>query len=459
MMKSMDIKANILIVDDEKNIRDGLKIALSRDGYNIFLASDGLEALDILKEEEIDVVITDLKMPNLDGDSLMKKIIKEHNNIPVIILTGHGTVENAVQAMRDGAYDFLTKPLNLDKLSLIVSRAVSQRRLIIENRNLQLKIDSLGKVQVIGKSGKMAKIYEIVENVAPTKASVLILGENGVGKELIANMIYEMSNRKDKPFIKVHCAALAESLLESELFGHEKGAFTGAIKTKKGRFELADGGTLFLDEIGEISPQIQVKLLRVLQERSFERVGGEETIQVDVRIISATNKDLKELVEQGKFREDLYYRLNVVQLNIPPLRERKEDIPLFITQFIADFAKENNKIIKDITAKARGCLYNYSWPGNIRELRNVLESAVVLCKNGIIDVEDLPPHIVNEEESLNILKVELPTTMKNIEKKAIISTLRITNGNKSKAAELLDLNRKTLHTKIAEYEIQLEEKS
>lgn len=453
----MDIKANILIVDDEKNIRDGLKIALLREGYNIFLASDGLEALDILKEEEIDVVITDLKMPNLDGDALMKRIIKEYFNIPVIILTGHGTVENAVQAMRDGAYDFLTKPLNLDKLSLIVSRAVSQRRLIIENRNLQLKIDSIGKGQVIGKSGKMAKIYEIVENVAPTKASVLILGENGVGKELIANMIYELSNRKDKPFIKVHCAALAESLLESELFGHEKGAFTGAIKTKKGRFELADGGTLFLDEIGEISPQIQVKLLRVLQERSFERVGGEETITVDVRIISATNKDLKELVEQGKFREDLYYRLNVVQLNIPPLRERREDIPLFISKFIADFSKENNKVIKDITARARACLYNYSWPGNIRELRNVIESAVVLCKNGIIDIDDLPPHIVNEEDSLNILKIELPTTMKNIEKKAIISTLRITNGNKSKAAELLDLNRKTLHTKIAEYEIGLEE--
>ncbi len=453
----MDIKANILIVDDEKNIRDGLKIALLRDGYNVFLASDGLEALEILKEEDIDVVITDLKMPNLDGDALMKRIIKEYFNIPVIILTGHGTVENAVQAMRDGAYDFLTKPLNLDKLSLIVSRAVSQRRLIIENRNLQLKIDSLGKGQVIGKSGKMAKIYEIVENVAPTKASVLIQGENGVGKELIANMIYELSNRKDKPFIKVHCAALAESLLESELFGHEKGAFTGAIKTKKGRFELADGGTLFLDEIGEISPQIQVKLLRVLQERSFERVGGEETISVDVRIISATNKDLKDLVEHGKFREDLYYRLNVVQLNIPPLRERREDIPLFISKFITDFSKENNKVIKDITARARACLYNYSWPGNIRELRNVIESAVVLCKNGVIDVDDLPPHIVNEEESLNILKIELPTTMKNIEKKAIISTLRITNGNKSKAAELLDLNRKTLHTKIAEYEIELEE--
>ncbi|HOJ65258.1 MAG TPA: sigma-54 dependent transcriptional regulator [Spirochaetota bacterium] len=451
------MKANILIVDDEKNIRDGLKIALLRDGYNVFLASDGLEALEILKEEDIDVVITDLKMPNLDGDALMKRIIKEYFNIPVIILTGHGTVENAVQAMRDGAYDFLTKPLNLDKLSLIVSRAVSQRRLIIENRNLQLKIDSLGKGQVIGKSGKMAKIYEIVENVAPTKASVLIQGENGVGKELIANMIYELSNRKDKPFIKVHCAALAESLLESELFGHEKGAFTGAIKTKKGRFELADGGTLFLDEIGEISPQIQVKLLRVLQERSFERVGGEETISVDVRIISATNKDLKDLVEHGKFREDLYYRLNVVQLNIPPLRERREDIPLFISKFITDFSKENNKVIKDITARARACLYNYSWPGNIRELRNVIESAVVLCKNGVIDVDDLPPHIVNEEESLNILKIELPTTMKNIEKKAIISTLRITNGNKSKAAELLDLNRKTLHTKIAEYEIELEE--
>ncbi|HPO49108.1 MAG TPA: sigma-54 dependent transcriptional regulator, partial [Spirochaetota bacterium] len=250
------MNANILIVDDEKNIREGLGIALKRDGHNIYLAGDGDEALKIIKKEDIDLVITDLKMPNLDGDALMKTILKEYKNIPVIMLTGHGTVETAVRAMRDGAYDFLTKPLNLDKLSLIVKRAISQRQLIIENRNLLSKIQNIGKNKIIGRSEKMAKIFDIVEHVAPTKTSVLILGENGVGKELIANMLYELSKRNDKPFIKVHCAALSESLLESELFGHEKGAFTGAIKSKKGRFELADGGTLFLDEIGEISPQI-----------------------------------------------------------------------------------------------------------------------------------------------------------------------------------------------------------
>ena len=452
----MAIKANILVVDDEKNIREGLGLALKRDDHILFLAADGIDALRIMKTEEIDLVITDLRMPNMDGDTLMKTILKEYFNIPVIILTGHGTVETAVQAMRDGAYDFLTKPINLEKLSLIVTRAISQRQLIIENRNLQSKIETFGKGKIIGKSEKMSKIYEIVEQVAPTKASVLILGENGVGKELITNMIYQLSKRRDKPFIKVHCAALSESLLESELFGHEKGAFTGAIKTKKGRFELADGGTIFLDEIGEISPQLQVKLLRVLQERCFERVGGEETIQVDLRIITATNRDLKAEIETGKFREDLYYRLNVVQINVPPLRERKDDIPLLISSFLSDFVRENNKIIKEISSKAKVALYNYNWPGNVRELRNVLESAVVLSKNQIIDVDDLPPYIVQEGEESNILRVNMPTTMQEIEKLAIISTLKLTNGKKSKAAELLHLNRKTLHNKIAEYEIKID---
>jgi len=448
----MAIKANILVVDDEKNIREGLGLALKRDDHILFLAADGIDALRIMKTEEIDLVITDLRMPNMDGDTLMKTILKEYFNIPVIILTGHGTVETAVQAMRDGAYDFLTKPINLEKLSLIVTRAISQRQLIIENRNLQSKIETFGKGKIIGKSEKMSKIYEIVEQVAPTKASVLILGENGVGKELITNMIYQLSKRRDK----VHCAALSESLLESELFGHEKGAFTGAIKTKKGRFELADGGTIFLDEIGEISPQLQVKLLRVLQERCFERVGGEETIQVDLRIITATNRDLKAEIETGKFREDLYYRLNVVQINVPPLRERKDDIPLLISSFLSDFVRENNKIIKEISSKAKVALYNYNWPGNVRELRNVLESAVVLSKNQIIDVDDLPPYIVQEGEENNILRVNMPTTMQEIEKLAIISTLKLTNGKKSKAAELLHLNRKTLHNKIAEYEIKID---
>lgn len=451
----MNIKANILIVDDEKNIREGLKISLTKDGHNIFLACDGVDALKIMKVEEIDIVIADLKMPNMDGGILMKEILKKYFNVPVIILTGHGTIENAVKLMRDGAYDFLTKPLNLEKLSLIVVRAISQRQLMIENRDLQSKIKHSEIGKIIGKSDKMVNIFEKIEQVASTKASILIQGENGVGKEVIANMIYELSNRKDKPFIKLHCAALSESLLESELFGHEKGAFTGAIKTKKGRFELADGGTLFLDEIGEISPKIQVKLLRVLQERSFERVGGEETLHVDVRIISATNLDLKAEIDKGNFREDLYYRLNVISIIVPTLKERKEDIPLFISNFLSEFCLENNKVINEITPKAKNALINYEWPGNVREMRNILESAVILSKNQIIDIHDLPAYIANVDDSENVLKLNIPSKIEEIEKKAIIATLKITNGNKSKASELLGITRKTLQNKLAEYEDNL----
>lgn len=451
----MNIKANILVVDDEKNIRDGLRLSLNKDGHNVFIAIDGQEALSTMKKEEIDIVITDLKMPNMDGESLMNNITKNYFNVPVIILTGHGTIENAVTLMRDGAYDFLTKPLNLEKLSLIVSRAISQRQLIIENRDLQSKLKHSEFGKVIGKSDKMKKIFEKVQQIAQTKATVLIQGENGVGKEVIGNMLNEFSARKDKPFIKVHCAALSESLLESELFGHEKGSFTGAIKDKKGRFELADGGTLFLDEIGEISKKIQIKLLRVLQERSFERVGGEETITVDVRLISATNMDLKKLVEAGKFREDLYYRLNVIQIDVPPLRDRRDDIPIFISNFLTEFSKENNKVINEITQKAKASLLNYDWPGNVRELRNVLESAVVLLKSNVIDNEDLPQHIRDINEGTNTLRLEMPAKIEDIEKKAIISTLKITNGNKSKASELLGITRKTLLNKLSGYDIKL----
>lgn len=451
----MKLKANVLIVDDEKNIRDGLKISLTKDEHVVFTAADGLDALSIMEKEEIDVVITDLLMPNMDGGTLMKKITEEYFNVPVIVLTGHGTIENAVQLMREGAYDFLTKPPNLEKLSLIVERAILSRQLIIENRELQSKIKSTEAGKIIGKSEKMMNVLEKIQNVAQTKTSILIQGENGVGKELVANLIYELSNRKDNPFIKVHCAALSESLLESELFGHEKGAFTGAIKTKKGRFELADGGTIFLDEIGEISQSIQVKLLRIIQERKFERVGGEVTLSTDVRIISATNLDLKKEVERGKFREDLYYRLNVIEITVPPLRSRKEDIPLFISNFLQEFSKENNKLIKNISNKAKTALINYEWPGNVRELRNVLESAVVLSKDQTIDVDDLPPYIAYSEDSQNLLKIEIPATIENIEKKAIIATLKVTNGNKTKASMLLGITRKTLQNKISDYKIEV----
>ena len=329
---------NILIVDDEKGIRDGLRLFLKREGHSTFTAEDGKEALEILEKNDIDLVISDLRMPHINGDELLAFIKKDYSGVQVIILTGHGTVENAVEAMRNGAYDFLIKPLNLDKLGLIVKRALSQRQLEIDNKLLKKKLNIFSK-QMIGKSDKMIKISNLIEQVAPSKTSVLILGENGVGKEVIANLIHDFSNRKSNPFIKVHCAALSENLLESELFGHEKGAFTGAVKEKKGRFELADKGTIFLDEIGEISQNIQVKLLRVIQEKSFERVGGEKTINVDVRIIAATNRNLKKEVEEGRFREDLYYRLNVVQITVPPLRERKEDILLMMSSFIQNFSE------------------------------------------------------------------------------------------------------------------------
>ena len=450
------MKFNVLIVDDEKNIREGLGKALELEDYNVFLAADGKEALAIINTEEVDLIITDLKMPEMSGEELLKKVASAYPTVPVIILTGHGTIESAVNAMRDGAYDFITKPLNLDRLSLLVKRALQNRELVLQHRALQEEIDLIGErnryAKIIGKSPQMRRVMEVVEQVAATKASVLITGESGVGKELIADAIHKLSPRKDKPHIKVHCAALSESLLESELFGHEKGAFTGAVARKRGRFELAHTGSIFLDEIGEISQSVQIKILRVLQEKRFERVGGEETQEVDVRIISATNRDLKTEIEKGNFREDLYYRLNVVNIHVPPLRERKEDIPLLAAAFLKEFAEENGKSIEGIDHKANLALYNYSWPGNIRELRNSIESAVVLCKGNIITTEDLPPSVVTGEEGTYI-KIDLGVSMEEAERVIIESTLNYCNGNKSRTAEVLGIGRKTLHRKISEYDI------
>jgi DNA-binding NtrC family response regulator len=450
------MKFNILIVDDEKNIREGLGKALELEDYNILLAADGREALTVINSEEIDLIITDLKMPEMSGEELLKKVSSAYPTVPVIILTGHGTIESAVNAMRDGAYDFITKPLNLDRLSLLVRRALANRELILQHRALQDEINLIGErnryAKIIGKSSQMRRVMEVVEQVAATKASVLITGESGVGKELIADAIHNLSPRKDKPHIKVHCAALSESLLESELFGHEKGSFTGAVARKRGRFELAHMGSIFLDEIGEISQSVQIKILRVLQEKRFERVGGEETQEVDTRIISATNRDLKAEIEKGNFREDLFYRLNVVNIHVPPLRERKEDVPLLATVFLREFAEENGKMIEGIDHKAHLALYNYSWPGNIRELRNSIESAVVMCKGNIITVEDLPPSVVTGEEGTYI-KIDLGVSLEEAERVIIESTLNYCNGNKSKTAEVLGIGRKTLHRKINEYDI------
>ena len=440
------MKFNILVVDDEINIRRGLAMGLADEGYEVLEAGSGTEAVKILASKEVDLVITDLKMPEMTGDELLKHITANYKNIPVIILTGHGTIETAVQMMHDGAYDFMTKPLNLDHLFLIIKRALSNRQLILEHNELQAQVEKMKATSnmIVGKSPKMRQIMETVEQVAGTRASILLTGESGTGKEVIADAIQALSDRRDKPFIKVHCAALAESLIESELFGHEKGAFTNAFTQKKGKFELADKGTIFLDEIGEINQNIQVKLLRIIQEREFERVGGTETIKVDVRIISATNKNLRQEVQKGTFREDLFYRLNVVNIEIPPLRERKEDILLMATAFMNRFAKENNKQITGMDSKVMAILYNHPWRGNIRELENCMENAVIMCRGNMIMVDDLP-FAMRKETGDNFIKIKLGTTMDNAEKTLIMATLDMCKGNKSKAAEVLAIGRKTLH--------------
>ncbi len=443
----------LLVVDDEKNIREGLAASLKLDNYDVETAANGDEGWKRFELGDIDLVITDLRMPGLSGEELLKRISIESPGVPVIVLTGHGTVENAVDAMRNGAYDFLTKPVNLDRLSLLVKRALQNRELVLRHKRLEEELEKSKQFKtMIGTSAPMRKVFDTISRVAPTKASILITGESGVGKELVADAIHELSPRKDKPLIKVHCAALAASLLESELFGHEKGAFTGATARKRGRFELAHEGTLFLDEIGEIDQNIQIKLLRVLQEKKFERVGGEETLEVDVRLITATNKNLKEEIDKGTFREDLYYRLNVVNIDVPPLRERKDDLPLFISSFIKEFAQENGKIIENIDERSRAALYSYNWPGNVRELRNCIESAVVMCKGNSITMEDMPPTLQNSSYE-GWIRIPLGTSLSESEKIIIMDTLSSQKGNKSKTAEVLNIGRKTLHRKLAEFNV------
>lgn len=447
--------ATILIADDEVNILSGLEIAFKEEGWNVLCASDGLDAWEKINKNDVDLVITDLKMPKMDGYELLKKISSSYPRLPVIVLTGHGTIETAVETMRDGAVDFFTKPVDLDKLLLVVKKTILNSELKEQNRKLTEEIDKLKKRQqyssIIGKSSKVSQLIEIINQVAPTKASVLITGESGTGKELVSDAIYSLSSRVGKPFVKVHCAALSESLLESELFGHEKGAFTGAAKEKKGRFELADGGTIFLDEIGEINAQTQIKLLRVLQEKEFERVGGEKTIKVDVRVICATNRNLEDEVKKGNFREDLYYRLNVVHISVPPLRERKEDIDMLALSFLKEFNEEDGKKIEGFTKAARKALFSYSWPGNVRELKNTIESAVVLAKGNMIDTDDLPSSILDEGKKEELV-ITLPVTMEEVEKKVIYSTIDYFEGNKSKAADELKIGRKTLYRKLEEFE-------
>jgi two-component system NtrC family response regulator len=384
----------ILIVDDEKNYLIVLEALLSDVGYEVLTAADASKGLEMVRSHDLDLVITDMRMPGMDGMEFLARLHSQQPELPVIIMTAYATVEKAVEAMKRGAFDYITKPFKNDELKLTIRKAIEMHRLVRENRLLSRELQqrfSFGSI--VGQSRAMRKVYGLIEKVAQTRATVLITGESGTGKELIARSIHFNSPRRDKPFVSVSCSALPESLLESELFGHERGAFTGAYTLRKGRFELADGGTLFLDEVGEMSPALQVKLLRVLQEMDFERVGGTRTIRVDARVVAATNRDLKRDVEKGRFREDLYYRLRVVQIEIPPLRERRDDIPLLVHHFLDKAAEANGVKVKRVGEEAFNLLYQYEWAGNVRELENVIERAVILCSGEEIGPDDLPDEI------------------------------------------------------------------
>ncbi len=452
--KSKLSQFTILVVDDEKNTREGLRWALENSSVSVLTAANGLEALEVLQQQPVDLVITDLRMPELDGMELLRRIRKDFPDLPVVILTGHGTIENAVDAMKEGATDYLVKPVNLDELSLVVERIRSQQSLVRENIQLRERVQQMfGFENIVGRSAAMMEVFEKVRMVAPTRASVLIYGESGTGKELIANAIHQNSPRRNKPFVKVNCGALPLTLLESELFGHERGAFTGAVATRRGRFELADGGTLLLDEISETAPEFQVKLLRVLQEGEFERVGGTQTIKVDVRIIAATNKRLDVLVKEGKFREDLYYRLKVVEIDLPPLRERPEDIPLLIEHFLEEFSRYYEKPKPKVQPSVITALQNYHWPGNVRQLRNVLEGAFVMAGTEIT-LKHLPAEIHSEQAKDNYIRIPVTASLAEAERLLIQAALAYNQGNRAKTARQLGIGRKTLYRKMAQYGIE-----
>jgi two-component system NtrC family response regulator len=448
----------ILIVDDEKNYLVILEALLAPEGYEIITENNALNALRLIRETDLDLVITDMRMPGTGGMELLEEAKRIDPELPVIMMTAYGTIEKAVEAMKKQAYDYITKPFRNEELKLTVKKALELYRLKKENRLLSNALSDRFKYgNIIGKSEPMLKIYEMIAKVSQSKASVMITGSSGTGKELIAKAVHYNSPRKNRPFISINCGALTETLLESELFGHERGAFTGAVTMKKGRFELADGGTLFLDEVGEMSPALQVKLLRVLQEMEFERVGGIKTIKVDVRILAASNRRLKEDVDKGIFREDLFYRLNVVHMEVPSLRERVEDIPFLVAHFIDKFRSPKDRKI-ELAPEVWKALYNYSWPGNIRELENTVERAVVLNSDGLIRLEDLPEEISGREEDVEIdrfipLNAPLQKTLEQIEAGLIRRALRECNNVQSHAAEMLSITKSLIQHKMKKYNI------
>ena len=448
----------ILVVDDEKNYLVVLSAFLAEEGYEALTAEEGQEALEILESADIDLVLTDMKMPSMDGIELLRRIRGKSPDLPVVVMTAYGTVEKAVEAMQQGAFNFIQKPFQNETLKQIVDSAVATYRVVKENRRLVQALEDRYRFDnIVGKSKPLQDVFDIVQKVAHTKATVLITGESGTGKELIAKAIHFNSPRRDKPFVAVSCAALSETLLESELFGHEKGAFTGAIAVKKGRFELADGGTLLLDEIGEVPVSVQVKLLRVLEEMSFERVGGARTIAADVRLIAATNRALKAEVEQGSFREDLYFRLNVVHIELPPLRERAEDIPLLAAHFIEKYGQEANRGEMSVSPEAMRFLYNHRWPGNVRELEHAIERAALMSSGNEITLDDLPKDLVSFsdlEVPMDWQKLSnLPETLEAIEKRLIQKALALSNNVQSRAANLLGIPRANLQYRLKKHNI------
>ena len=447
-------KPGILLVDDDKNTANGLRKILLQDGYDTSCVYTGNEALDLIDTEHFDIVITDMKLPDVSGFSIIERVKKKDADIPVIMITAFSSLQTAIDAMKKGADDYLTKPVNIEELELILKKIWEKQLLILQNRELRQQLDDrYGFSGFIGNTPEMQLVFNTITEIAPTAATVLIYGETGTGKELVANAIHHNSDRQDKPFVALHCASLSEGVLESELFGHEKGAFTGAVSQRRGRFELADGGSLFLDEIGELNLHVQIKLLRVLETGCFERVGGEVTLESDVRIIAATNKDLEEEIKAGRFREDLYYRLNVINLELPPLRDRREDIGLLTDSFLVKYAAKNKKDIKGFSAQSARILNNYDWPGNVRELENAVERAVVMARNEFVEPDNLPSNISQSLKKVRKDTFRIPsgTTMKEIEKKVILDALQTTHGSKSKAAKMLGISTRKIEYKIKEW--------
>jgi two-component system response regulator HydG len=442
----------ILIVEDDIENRTAIVKVLEGAEYKVLETDNGQQALDIIKDGDVDVLVTDLRLPIMDGVELLKRAKAVDQDIEVIMITGHGTVEIAVEAIKEGAYDFITKPVKKAQLLRAIEKAAEKQYLSRENRELRQQLNQSGERRIVYASTEMRNIVRMVEQVGPSTATVLITGESGTGKDVIADAIHAASPRRLKPIIKVSCAALPDTLLESELFGYEKGAFTGANARKEGRFELANGGTLFLDEIGEISPAVQVKLLRVLQDGKFERLGGTRTIDADVRILAATNKDLLKEVAEKRFREDLFYRLNVINIRIPSLRERKEDVQLLAMHFLKHYADKNNKAIDGFTEDAMLALTSYDWPGNVRELENAIERAVVFTNVKQVPVSVLPTSVSAFAESRHSLTFKIGTPLRELERKAIDITLQHTRGDKNMAARLLGIATRTIYRHLEKHE-------